>query len=428
MKRTGMEKLEAIGPKTMVGGIDIAKAVHWAWFVDWRGIPIGKAIRFENNKAGFEHIVAECERLRKQADMEDVVLGMEPTGPYWKALAWRLKSLGLRVVTVNTHHTKQAKELDDNSPTKNDKKDALVIARLVKDGRYYEPYLPEDVYGELRVCSNARIALVKKMNASKNRITGILDEYFPEFASVFKKPLKGKASLHLLKTCPFPCHLLGLGATGVLAEVKKAVKKSVGKKKVTALMQAAEDSVGVTYGLESARMQLRMLVEELEFLAGQLEQVEARMSELLEHTGYKEQLLGIKGIGNVTAASFLGEIGDPLRFDNPRQIHRMAGYNLVENSSGQNKSGTSISKRGRKQLRALLYKMAMVMVTKNRELKQLYQYLRTRPENPLTGKQALVVISKKIVTIIYQVLKTRNAYQPALVLGPVRKQQLGLAA
>ena len=428
MKWTGMEKLEAIGPKTMVIGIDIAKKVHWARCVNWRGIPIGKAIRFENNKTGFEHIVAESERLRKQAGMEDLVLGMEPTGPYWKALAWRLKSLGLRVVTVNTHHTKQAKELDDNSPTKNDKKDALVIARLVKDGRYYIPYLPEDVYGELRVCSNTRVALVKKMNAAKNRITGILDEYFPEFSSVFKKPLKGKASLHLLKICPFPCHLLALGADGVLAEVKRAVKKTVGKKKVTALMRAAEDSVGVSYGLESARMQLRMLVEELEFQAKQLDEVEQKMEELLGYTGYKEQLLGIKGVGNVTVASFLGEIGDPLRFDNPRQIHRMAGYNLVENSSGQNKSGTSISKRGRKQLRALLYKMAMVTVAKNSELKQLYQYLKSRPNNPLKGKQALIVISKKIVTIIYQVLKTHSEYQPALVLGPVRKQQLGLAA
>lgn len=428
MKCTEMEKLEAISPKTMVVGIDIAKRVHWARCVNWRGIPIGKAIRFETSKVGFEHIVAEVERLRKQEDLDEVVFGMEPTGPYWKALAWRLKSLGLRVVTVNTHHTKQAKELDDNSPTKNDKKDALVISRLVKDGRYYDPYLPEDVYGELRVCSNARIALVKRTNAAKNRIVGILDEYFPEYISVFKTPLKGKASLHLLKTCPFPRYLLALGADGVLAEVKTAVQKSVGKKKVAALMLAANDSVGVTYGLESARMQLRMLVEELEFLSAQLAEVEQKMEELLDCTGYKAQMLGIKGVGIITAASFLGEIGDPLRFDSPRQIHRMAGYNLVENSSGQNKSGTSISKRGRKQLRALLYKMALVMVAKNAELKQLYQYLRTRPSNPLKGKQALIVISKKIVTIIYQVLKTRSEYQAVLVLGSVRKQQLGLAA
>ena len=428
MRKTGMAKLEAITEKTLIGGIDVAKHVHWAQFVDWRGIPIGKAVRFENNKIGFEHIVAECARLRKQHGMSDVVLGMEPTGPYWKALAWRLKSLGLQVVTVNTHHTKQAKELDDNSPTKNDKKDALVIARLVKDGRYFEPYLPDDVYAELRVAGNNRIMLAGRINSVKNRITGILDEYFPEFVTVFKKPLNGKASLHLLKNCPFPQDILALGAEGVLSEVRNAVKKSVGVKKVMALLAIARDSVGVGYGLESARMQLRMLVDELAFLAEQLARVDTRMDELLGYTGYKELLVGIKGVGIVSAAAFLAEIGDPMRFDNPRQIHRMAGYNLVENSSGQNKSGTSISRRGRKQLRALLFRMAMVMVCRNNELKQLYQYLRTRPANPLKGKQALIVISKKIVTIMYQIIKTNAVYQPALVLGPVRKQQLGLAA
>ena len=428
MKRTGIAKMEAIRERTLVGGIDIAKKVHWARFVDWRGIPIGKAICFENNRTGFEHIVAEAERLREESGKEEVVLGMEPTGPYWKALAWRLTGVGLRVVTVNTHHTKQAKELDDNSPTKNDKKDALVIARLVKDGRYFEPYLPGDVYGDLRVSANNRVSLVKRMNSVKNRIVGITDEYFPEFSTVFKKPMKGKASLHLLKTCPFPSHLLALGAQGVLAEVKKAVKRTVGKKKVAALMEVAGESVGVTYGLESARMQLRMLVEELEFLTKQLEEVEAQMGELLEHTGYKEQLVGIRGVGVISAASFLGEIGNPMRFDNPRQIHRMAGYNLVEDSSGQSRSGTRISKRGRKQLRALLYRMAMVMVSQNNELKQLYQYLLTRKDNPLKKKQAMVVIAKKIVTIIYQIIKTRRDYQPALVLGCVRRGQIGLAA
>jgi hypothetical protein len=266
------------------------------------------------------------------------------------------------------------------------------------------------------------------MNSIKNRIVGILDEYFPEFTNVFKCPLKGKASMQILKGCPFPTHVLELGFDGVLAEVRKAVKKSVGKQKVLALLEAARDSVGVAYGLESARLQMRMLTEELEFLQKQLAEIETRMKEFLEMTGYAELLLGIDGVGVVSAATFIGEIGDPLRFDSPRQISRMAGYNLVENSSGQSKSGTSISKRGRKQLRALLFRMAMVMVSKNKELKQLYQHLKTRRDNPLKGKQALIVISKKIITIIYQILKNRKTYEPALVLGTVRRQQLGLAA
>lgn len=428
MKKTGKEKLEAITAETLICGIDVAKKVHYARFVDWRGIPIGKTIRVENNKAGFEHILAEAERLRKQEGMSDVVFGMESTGLYWKALAWRLVTSGMRVVAVNAYHTKQAKELDDNSPTKNDQKDALVIARLVKDGRYFYPYLPVDVYAELRVISNYRLMLLKRKSSVKNRIIGILDEYFPEFITIFKQPLEGKTSLHLLKTCPFPAQVIALGFEGVLVEVKKAVKRGVGFNKISALVVAAQDSVGVRYGLESAQMQLKMLIDELEFFSKQLSEIAKHMEYLLKKTGYAELLFGIKGISVASAASLLGEIGDPMRFDNPRQICRLAGFNLIENSSGQSKSKTSISKRGRNQLRALLYRMALVMVSHDGPLQQLYQYLRTRQDNPLKGKQALIVISKKIITIIYRILKTQKKYDPTLVLGSIRKQQLGLAA
>jgi transposase len=329
---------------------------------------------------------------------------------------------------VNTQHTKQAKCLDDNSPTKNDPKDALVIARLIKDGRYFCPHLPQGVYAELRVASSARIGIIGRLNAVKNRIVGFLDEYFPEYARVFRCPLKGKASLHLLKSCPFPCDVIRLGEEGVLAEIRKAVKKTVGRKKAAELVQAAETSVGVRQGLGAAGIRIAGLLAEHEFLSMQLDGVELEMSRLLGETGYKDLLLGIKGVGVVSAASLLGQIGDPLRFQSARQIHRMAGYNLTESSSGQSKSRTHISKRGRKGLRSLLYLMAQVMVASNPEMRRLYQYLVSRRLNPLARKQALVVISKKAVTVIYQILKTGKAYDPALVLGSCRQEQMRLAA
>ncbi|WP_241422431.1 IS110 family transposase [Candidatus Contubernalis alkaliaceticus] len=129
---------------------------------------------------------------------------MEPTGHYWKTLANYLIFRQIRVVMVNPYHTKRAKELDDNSPTKSDKKDALTIARLIRDGRYYEVYMPHDIFAELRGLSNARISLMKRHSALKNTITAVLDEYFPEIVSVFKKPLKGKASMQILKSCHSP--------------------------------------------------------------------------------------------------------------------------------------------------------------------------------------------------------------------------------
>lgn len=428
MKDRTNQRLEEITAGTLIVGVDVAKSLQWARLVDYRGVEIGKALSFQNNRKGFESIVA---RIREQCNskilrypIDRVIIGMEPTGHYWKPLANYLMKESFLVVGVNPYHTKKSKELDDNSPTKNDKKDAITIARLVKDGRFFDPYLPDGEYGELRGLTNARVSMMKRGNAVKNTITAILDEYFPEIRTVFKNPLKGKASRQILRSCPFPTFILSMGEAGVLAEIKKAVKKTVGMKKVRELIDTAKDSIGVENGLDAAKMRLGWLLDELELLEKQFDAVEQAMETELLKTGYAEQILGIKGIGVVTAASFLGEVGDPLRFQNARQIARYAGYNLVEDSSGKSKSGTVISKRGRKQLRSVLYQMAFTMVGKSAEMKTLYQYLITRKVNPLKKKQALVVVSKKIITVIYSLLKKQATYKPELVLGAVRKGML----
>jgi len=431
MKNRTNQRIEEIRTGTLIVGVDVAKSVQWARFVDYRGTEIGKAISFKNDRQGFENIVSKIKEICKLKTLkyriDNIVIGMEPTGHYWKTLANYLMENGYKVVCVNPYHTKKAKELDDNSQTKNDKKDAITIARLVKDGRFFDPYLPQEEYGELRGLTNARVGVMKRSSGVKNTITAILDEYFPEIWTVFKYPLKGKASRQVLRSCPFPKLIIKMGEDKVHEEIKKAVKKTVGIKKVKQLINTAETSIGVEYGMEAAKMRLYWLLEELELMEKQLSEVEQAMESSLIKTGHANQLMGIKGIGIVTAASFLGEVGDPLRFQNARQIARYAGYNLVEDSSGKSKSGTVISKRGRKQLRSILYQMAFTMVGQNAEMKALYNHLKTRKKNPLKKKQALVVVSKKIITVIYSLLKKQENYNPELVLGAVRKEMMKAA-
>lgn len=423
------QKLIAITTDTLVVGVDIAKNDQWARFVDFRGIEHDRALKFKNRKSGFEIILARIREICKKENFTKIVVGMEPTGHYWKAFAnWLEKQEGIKVVLVNPYATKQAKELDDNSQTKSDKKDALTIAKLVKDGRYFELYLPHDIYAELRGLSTTRIGLNKRKNVLKNTITAVMDEYFPEYGEVFKCPLSGKASRYLLKVCPFPKFIIEMGEDGVTEEIKKAVKKTVGRKKAGQLVEAAEDSIGVDYGEEAARFKLRLMLEELELLEKQMEELEEQMSAALQETDYAEFLLSIKGIGIVTLAACLGELGDPTRFESPRQMSRMAGDNLIEDSSGKNKSRTKISKRGRKNLRSVLYQMALTMVATNEEMKQLYRYLKTREKAPLRKMQALVVVSKKILSLIHTLAKKKESYDPDKVFGVVRREQLKAAA
>jgi transposase len=111
-------RLERITPNTLIVGVDISKSRQYASFVDYRGLEVFKPLSFQNNRNGFDIFISKIGSLCKSRvfKKEDVIIGMEPTGHYWKCLAYFLINEGYKVVCVNPYHTKMATELDDNSP------------------------------------------------------------------------------------------------------------------------------------------------------------------------------------------------------------------------------------------------------------------------------------------------------------------------
>ena len=419
-------KFNAIENTDAIVGVDIAKNVHWAGIILPNGKEIKKSFSFNNNKKGFESLVEEIKKTLTMYSFKSVIIGMEPTGHYWKSFARYLKKVEwIHVVTVNPKKVKDSKELDDNCQTKSDKKDCITIARLIKDARYFEPYLPEGVWAELRNLSNTRAELVRKQNAVKNRMIAIMDEYFPEYSNVIK--IFSKTSEEILKRCPFPEDIKSMGKEELLKHIKETVKRGYSKKQVNTIYELAIESVGTTEGLTGARVQLQMYVEEAELLKKQIERTEIYLGEQLKETGYYESIISIQGIGIVSAAMLIGEIGEIDRFDSYEQIRRYAGLNLVENSSGKHQGKTTISKRGRGLLRSILYKMAFTMVGHNEEIKQLYKYLTTRKERQLKKKQAMIAVTGKILQIIYAVVTKNEEYNATRVFTQVRIEQLKVA-
>lgn len=420
------EKLRMIKEGVIIVGIDIAKRKHWVQPMLYNGILLGKPFSIKNNRDGFNSLLAKLELIKQQNNGQEIIVGLEPTGHYWKALSQFLTNNQVQVFLVNPYHVKKSKELDDNTQTKSDPKDAMIIGRLVKDGRFSKVYLPAGPWGQLRVLSNARNQLRAKLNAVLNHLKALLDEYFPEYETVFKT-ITGKASLHILTNCYLPEDLKRLGVSGIVTEFRKAVKKGVGLKKAELLYQAAYSSIGLPAN-EAVKLKLRLYIQELNFLTAQIEAIEAAMEKQLKATGISEYILSIKGIGIVTAAGILGEIGDPSRFSDWKQVRKLAGFNLIENSSGEHQGQRSISKRGRRLLRNYLYQAALVMVAQNQEFKQLYEYLISRGQNPLKRKQALVIIAVKVIKVISALVQKKEFYDPSKVLGIYRETQLKKAA
>src|SRR5690625_2024156 len=162
-----------------------------------------KRLVFTNTQDGFEQLMEWANRLSKNHDRPHIMMGMEPTGHYWLNLAYYLKAEGIKIVVVNPMKVKRSKELDDDSPTKNDTKYAKVIAQVMRDGRYHEPILPEDVYAELREGMKLYDMIKEDQSSIKAQMNNASDRYFPEFLTVFKD-WTGKAALHLLEQSYLP--------------------------------------------------------------------------------------------------------------------------------------------------------------------------------------------------------------------------------
>ena len=425
---TQNKKIEAINEKTLVIGIDVGSETHYARAFDYRGIEYSKkAFKFGNNETGFEMFKAWILDIKEKHDKDKVVPGMEPTGHYWFNLGKFLQDNGIKPVLVNPHHVKKSKELDDNSPTKNDRKDPKVIAGLVQGGRYMIPYLPDGVYAELRTASNMRFQIQSELTRIQNRISRWFSIYFPEYRTIFKG-LNCVSGMMILKKAPLPEDILTLGIEGVNQIWRDAKLRAVGKKRAESLVNAAKHSVGTKEGAVAARLEIRMLLEDYESRITRLQEIMTLIEEQVKQIPMAEELMKIKGIGIKTVSGFLAEVGDISRFSNPKELQKLAGLALVENSSGKHKGQTTISRRGRKRLRYLLFEVAMSLTGKNPEFRALHHYYTTRKINPLKKMQSLMAIAGKVIRVFYAMLTKGVVYDPVKMLGDIKRPTEYLAA
>lgn len=422
MNYTQNAKIEQVTESTLVVGVDIGSETHFARAFDFRGRELTKRIfKFSSDINGFCLFEEWTKFQMERAGKTEVLVGCEPTGHYWFTFDKFLRSKGIRMVFVNPYAVKQMKELDDNSPKKTDLKDPKTIAKLVVDGRYCFPYVPEGIYQDLREVVSSRDRIMKEHCIASNRIQRWLKIYFPEYLKVYKS-FDAESGLQVLEEAPLPKDIIALGADGINQIWRTHKMRAVGMKRAVTLVEAAHNSVGIEGG-NGARTELKLLIEDYRTKQNQLEKVTQRMTELTLQVPHAEKLLAIKGIGIVTVAGFLSEVGDIRRFESPKQIQKLAGLELVENSSGKKKGQTSISKRGRKKLRKMLFQVVLPLIAKNREFGAIYDYYHNRLRNPLKGRQAMIAVSCKLIRIFFVILQKGIDYDAEKMLKDIRRPQ-----
>jgi transposase len=420
---TQNKKIASITEKTLIIGIDVGSQTHYARAFDWRNYEYSrKAFAFSNDEDGFEAFKNWMDEIATKHHKDTVIPGMEPTGHYWFNLGAFLQNQGMRVVHVNPHHVKKSKELDDNNPNKNDRKDPKTIAALVNEGRFSYPYIPTGIYAEIRNLSNLRFQTQEEITRIKNRISRWFSIYFPEYKDVYGN-LDAVSGMMILKEAPLPTDIVKLGVDGVNKIWRAAKLRAVGMKRAMTLVNKAEHSVGSHEAPEAARVELRILMNDYEMYSLRMEELMQTIEEKLKEIPYIDKLLEIKGIGMITVCGFIAEAGDIRRFDNPKQLQKLAGYAIVSNDSGKHNGESHISYRGRKRLRYVLYEAAISLIGKNAEFKEIHNYYRTREKNPLKKMQSVVAVACKVIRVFYMMLTKGIDYDGTKMLRDIKRPE-----
>ena len=420
MKYNQNHKISQIAENTLVVGVDIAKKKHYARAFDYRGMELDKVIKFKANGGGFESFINWTESVAKAHGKKKIVVGIEPTGHYWYTFGRAVIDRELMLVQVNPYHVKKTKELDDNTPSKSDYKDPKTIAFLVKDGRYQIPYMPDGKYAELRKANNLREEWVQKKIKVKNKITRWLDIHFPEFLNAFSS-WEGKTALMTLGKIALPEKIASKTPEEILCIWRKEVRRGVGIKKAEKLVKEAQNSVGIREGAQMAEYEIKLYIKEYMEIREVLEDIERKLEKIVLTIPGANRFLEIKGVGIKTVAGFFAEIGDIKRFTSAKQIIKLAGLNLRQNSSGQHKGETTISKRGRSRLRALLFRAILPIVATNEVFNKLHHDNISQKERPMKKMQSLIALCCRLIRIVYSLITKDQEFDPDKLIRDIHR-------
>ena len=387
----------------LYAGVDIAKADHVIGVVDDRGVRVARQMPFKNSEAGFERCAEWLEGVA--AEPSDVLVGMEATGHYWRALFAFLVARGYRVCVINPVQVRAVRKLKGLERVKNDRVDSELIAETLRIGQFDETRLTDERVESLRTLTRYHQSLRAEAAEAKTQLLCVLDAYFPEYERLFSDPFC-VSSLALLALAPLPADLARRREKTVADALSAASRGRIGRERAAEVKAAARSTVGYRVGSEAASFEVRSLVRTIEFLESEASQVAGRVAALLSEV--EPLVLTIPGVGGVTGAQIVAEIGDIARFPNAKALVRYAGLDSSVNQSGQFDSGGGpITKHGSPYLRRAVWLAASRAWQYDERLGDFYRKKRSEGK---PHRVADTAVARKLCHVIFAVMRDQEAY------------------
>ncbi|HBG4224317.1 TPA: IS110 family transposase [Clostridioides difficile] len=382
-------------------GIDIGKNTHVASLVDSKKKVIFKAFSFSNSIDGAESLIRKLETFKNELE-----IGMEATGHYWLSLYSYLSEKNFTVRVINPIQTDGWRQGIEIRKRKTDIIDSLLIADLLRYGDFVETSLSNEDYLSLRNLSRFRSFLISSIGDLKRKTIALLDQVFPEYASSFSN-IFGKTSKEILSNFSTPSDFEDISSEKLTSFLENVSKKKYASQKIEELSKKASTSFGVNFCMDSFRLQIKMLIEQISFIQNQVLDVENELSTILEKLN--SPITTIPGIGQVNAATILGEIGDIKRFSNPSKLVAYAGIDSSISQSGEFESTSNhMTKRGSPYLRRALFQSALRAEFCDPVFSNYYKKKIAEGKHHLVATNA---VARKLCHTIFAILTKNEPYQ-----------------
>lgn len=384
-------------------GIDIAKTNHVASLINNNGDIVIRAIKFTNSNEGFNRLLNTIQS--KLGDLSNIEVAMEATGHYWLSLYSALTDNNFNVSVYNPYQIKSYRGAYNNRKQKNDIIDSIIIADYLRVFGSKESKFPEEKLLSLKQLTRFRANIVANVSSLKVQVIGLLDKVFPEYKKLFCDTF-GNTSKQLLLNCPTPDDIINISTTKLANLLSKNSKGRFNKDTALHIKEVAKSSFGIKFTTDACSFEIKQLINQIVFLESQIDAVSKEIKEL--YNKLDSHLLSVPGIGDNLAPIILAEIGDINNFDKPSKLIAFAGTDPSENQSGNKlSSNDKTSKRGSPYLRHAIYTASLVAISNEPELRAYYDKKISEGKHHFV---ALAGISRKLLTIIYYILKEDRDY------------------
>lgn len=393
-------------------GIDIGKYIHQAILCNTDAKPIASSLRFHSSYEGYQVFTDYLKKIVDPKNFGDIRVGMEATGSYWLSLYEHLHKLGLQVMVLNPLQVKAYRN-EGIRGAKNDRIDAELIVKVLRFGDYKISDIPKEDILALRQLTRLRSDLVSMGTDLKLKTISIFDQVFPEYKDLFYD-IFASTSKALLEKAVIPQDIKAIPTKKLTLLLDKASRGRQGEKEAKHIKAIAEQSIGVTIGLDAFEMSLKILLTQIQQLEEQIQKLDLEITERVQ----KQQttLTTIPGVGENIAGTIIAEVGNFERFkddkDGAEKLVALAGIDPKVKESGRFKGHAKMSKRGSPYLRKAVRQAAFVAACGTYKDPMFAGIYEKKKQEGKPFEVALSHVENKMLHVVYSLMKSKKEYKP----------------